>query len=101
MPISGLVITLGDDEAACEAAMKALSVNTFITLGNREGYRLPIVVETPDSEVDRDVWDWLQALPGVRFVDVACVHFTDEEHGSAEESAIESQGQGHDETTGQ
>ena len=101
MPISGLVITLGDEEAACEAAMKALSVNRFITLGKREGYRLPIVVETPDSEVDRDLWDWLHELPGVRFVDVACVHFTDDEDGSAEASTIRSQGHGHDETTGQ
>lgn len=101
MPISGLAITLSDDHAAREAAMTSLRAHSLITLGQREGHRLPIVVETPDSEVDRDVWDWLHALPGVRFVDVACVHFTDEEHGSAEESAIESQGQGHDETTGQ
>lgn len=82
MPISGLAITLNSDDALAQASVAALADHACITIGQREGHRLPIVVETASEEEDRDVWQWLHSLPGVQFVDVACVHFDDNQDGS-------------------
>jgi nitrate reductase NapAB chaperone NapD len=75
MPISGLVITLADDDARCDAALVALRQHGAITLGPQTGPRLPVVVETDSDDEDRQVWEWLQSLPGVLQVDVAMIHF--------------------------
>jgi len=77
MPISGLVITLSDDARLRDAALAELSHHPAVSLGPLTGQRLPIVVETPDSDADRDVWEWLSALPGITLVNIAVVHFTD------------------------
>jgi hypothetical protein len=75
MPISGLVITLTDDVDTGQAALAAMERHSAICVGQLTGLRLPIVVETPDSDADREVWEWLHTLPGVALVNVAVVHF--------------------------
>lgn len=78
MPVSGLVLTLGD---APGAALDALRTHPEIELGERFAAKQPIVVDTQTRARDREVWDWLRALPGVLHVDVACIHFDPPEQG--------------------
>jgi hypothetical protein len=78
VPVSGLVITLSEKDEERRAALSALQNESQIEVGEGAGRRLPIVVDTPSSIEDRRIWEWLHSLPGVRFVDVACVHFDDE-----------------------
>jgi nitrate reductase NapAB chaperone NapD len=75
MPISGLVLTLAEDATRRQAALAALEQHPAIRVGQPAGHRLPIVVETADSQEDVQIWDWLHTLPGVVLVDVVMVHF--------------------------
>jgi hypothetical protein len=79
MPISGLVVTLAELEVRRAAALTALADHPLITIGPQAGSRLPIVVETANEDIDRDIWEWLQSLPGVEQVDVAMIHFEKEQ----------------------
>ena len=47
--------------------------------GQRQSQRLPVVLDTPDKETDKRCWGWLNNLPGVHHVDVAFIHFEDED----------------------
>jgi hypothetical protein len=78
MPISGLVVTLAEDQAAQDAAVAAMSAHPAIEIGTRSFNQMPVVVETVDEEQDRLIWEWLHALPGVVMVVVALIHFDDE-----------------------
>ena len=86
MPISGLVITLSEKARERSVALAALAEDRRIEIGEATESRLPIVVDTPSSEEDRHVWEWLHNLPGVVFVDVACIHFDDEQHKDLSET---------------
>jgi hypothetical protein len=83
MPISGLLITLDRDPSKRTSAIAALQQHPSIDLGEGEDHRLPIVVDTPSSDDDRAVWDWLHEQPGITFVDVVYVHFDEDEHEEA------------------
>jgi hypothetical protein len=48
--------------------------------------RFFIVVETPDSEADRHVWEWLYSLPGVSQVEIAVIHFENEHDPGQDET---------------
>ncbi|TVQ62275.1 MAG: hypothetical protein EA379_05430 [Phycisphaerales bacterium] len=72
MPVSGLVLTLSRNDADRAAALTALDRREGVSIGEPQGHRLPIVVDTPCSEDDRAVWEWLHTLPGVLFVDLVC-----------------------------
>ena len=72
MPVSGLVLTLKNDGAGSSAVLAELRAHGSITLGDRAGHRLPIVVDTPGSDEDRAVWEWLHTLPGIAFVELVC-----------------------------
>lgn len=73
MAVSGLVLTVADGHA--EGVARVLREDPRITLGPPHGLRLPLVVETAGVVEDDEVWAWLHSIPGVRFVDVAFVHF--------------------------
>lgn len=73
MAISGLVITLEPSAAAAERAVRALSADPRIALGQRIGWRVPLVAETPSPAADADLWAALLATPGVQAVDVTFV----------------------------
>ncbi len=76
MPISGLVVTLSDDEQQSTEAMAALEADDRITVGDRQKNRLPIVAETGSiDEGHRLVRDELPDIEGVVFVDVVTVKF--------------------------
>lgn len=47
--------------------------------GPRHNQRLPVVLDTPDKETDKQCWGWINELPGVHHVDVAFIHFEDED----------------------
>lgn len=87
MSISGLVLTLENDPPLAESAIRVLSQDPRITLGDRAGERLAIVVETGSRFEDEEVYAALKSTPGVRFVDVAFVEF-----GSGEEGAGDADG---------
>lgn len=74
MAISGLVVTLADDETAAAGALAALGADPRLTLGERFGRRLAIVADTPSVHADRALWDELRGTPGVTYVDVTFVH---------------------------
>ncbi|WP_144057649.1 hypothetical protein [Novipirellula maiorica] len=83
MPISGLVVTLSDSEPERADALKSLRDDPRIELGINEpeqqhALRIPIVVDTHSNHEDKQVWKWLNELPGVVFVDVALVGFENE-----------------------
>ena len=75
MAISGLVLTLTDDDAQRAQAMLSLAALPELDLGDLAGLRLPVVADTPDRRADRDLFERLQAMPGVLFADVAYVWF--------------------------
>lgn len=84
MPISGLVITLAEDPQAAELAKQAVRGHPRFTCeAMPDPRRLPAVLDTPDRHTDREDWDWLNALDGVRQVDVVFIHF--EDHDAAAE----------------
>jgi hypothetical protein len=62
--------------------LAALADDPRISLGPQTSMRLPIVVETADEEEDREIWEWLRALPGVEQVDVAMIHFEESQDAS-------------------
>ena len=72
MPVSGLVLTLSRNDAHRVDALAALGRHPSVDVGEAQGSRLPIVVDTDNSEDDRAVWEWLHTLPGVLFVDLVC-----------------------------
>jgi hypothetical protein len=72
MPVSGLVLTLSSDAERTSAAISELRSHPSIVIGDLAGPKLPIVVDTPTSEDDRAVWEWLHSLPGIRFVELVC-----------------------------
>lgn len=74
MAISGLVVTLAEDDAAADATVTQLRADTRLTLGDRFGRRLALVADTPSIHADRDLWDELRETPGITNVDVTFVH---------------------------
>ena len=75
MPISGLVITLNSEESLAAPAIAAVAARTEFVVGDRNGRWLPVAMEARDDAQSRELHDWLQALDGVDFVDVASVNF--------------------------
>ena len=80
MLTSGLVVTLSSDPAEAAAAMTALRGRPEFTFGDRHDRWLPLVMETCGDAESREVHDWIQALRGVEFVDVAYVNFDGVHH---------------------
>lgn len=95
MPVSGLVVTLAPPpppETPPETpnasdrlrdssthVIEQIHQHPHLQVGPRQGQCLPVVVDTPDRETDKRCWLWLNGLPGVHHVDVAFIHFEDED----------------------
>ncbi len=84
MAISGLVVTLSGDCAKSGAAREAMEQHALLSLGEAHELKLPVVAETASKEDDLAVWNWLNGLDGVEFVDVVYVHM-EEGEGSGHE----------------
>lgn len=86
MPISALVVTLDAGERARRGVLYVLSRDPRVSVGEPVGERLPVVTETVTLEESEDVAEQLLQVPGIRFVDVVSVDFSDVAdvpHGSA------------------
>ena len=74
MWISSFIVTLqsAENAAEIEAALQALPV---FMLGERQGLRLPVVLEAHDGSTCKYWHEWVEQLPGVVQVEVAFVSF--------------------------
>ena len=75
MPVSGLVVSFAADAQLRESAIQLIRSEPRIEVGTFAHNKLAIVVDTTSSEEDKQLWEWLNTLPGVVFVDVALVGF--------------------------
>jgi hypothetical protein len=73
MAISGLVITLSENESAAHAALMSLESDPRLTMGECFGHRVAIVAETSSPDADQALWEALRSHPGIVNVDVAFV----------------------------
>lgn len=73
MAISGLVVTLRECAEAAESALRALSADSRLVLGERVGRCVPLVAETTSTTHDAELWQDLLATPGIESVDVTFV----------------------------
>lgn len=80
MPIGGLVVTLDPDPARRALAHGALASDPRLTLGEARGDRLPVVAETATLDEGEALFRQVSEVPGVIFVDVVSVDFSDQ-HG--------------------
>lgn len=79
MPISGLILTLNADTELAAQAVASVSERPEFMPGERNARWLPVAMEARDDAESRDLHDWLNALPGVDFVDVVYVNFDEDE----------------------
>ena len=100
MPVSGLVVTLTSPGIAPGASpgvstagnpsdavlipgaagvIETIRQHPNFQTGPRQAQRLPVVLDTPDKQTDKQCWAWINKLPGVHHVDVAFIHFDDED----------------------
>jgi len=78
MPISGLVVSFSDQTELREQAIAAIGRESRIEPGLFASNRMAVVIDTVSAEQDKQLWNWLTALPGVTFVDVVMVGFEDQ-----------------------
>lgn len=79
MWISSFVVTLPADEARTAALCEGIAAVPVFTLGERQGRRLPVVLEAADGSTARNWHQWVENLPGIVQVEVAFVSFEDVE----------------------
>lgn len=77
--VSGLIINFSTESGPPPATLEALLGHPFVQVGEGSGHRLPIVVETSDAEQTDSMWEWLHSLPGVTLIDLAFLHFDEDE----------------------
>jgi hypothetical protein len=73
MPVSGLVVSTADDEAA-KRVIKLIARDDSFTLGERIGSRLTVAITAVDGPTAERQHERLRQLPGVVKVDVAFVY---------------------------
>lgn len=84
MPVAGLVLTLAQDSRLASAVTHGLRLDPRITLGERNGQQLPVVVETQTIAEDETAFEELSRAPGVVLVELAYHDFSDiEDFGDA------------------
>ncbi|OJT23586.1 hypothetical protein BO221_16425 [Archangium sp. Cb G35] len=80
MPISSLVLTLDDSPELRASALREVARDPRITLGPPLEERwLPVVTETGSLPEGEALAESLRDVPGVSFVDVVMVDFSEEE----------------------
>jgi nitrate reductase NapAB chaperone NapD len=78
MSISGLIITLTEQPTESAIAIQRLSADGRFTLGRRERYLLPAVLEARSDFEAEEAVRWLTDVPGVLKVDVVYVRFAED-----------------------
>jgi nitrate reductase NapAB chaperone NapD len=79
MAVSGLILSFSTASGPPATTLEALRGHPSIQVGEASDHRLPIVVETSDSDQTSMMWEWLNSLPGVTLIDLAFLHFEDDE----------------------
>ena len=87
MPVSGLVATV-TPSAEVEAVCRTLQREPAVQLGQPEGRRIPLVVDTPDRDTDKRVWQRLSATPGLLNLDVVFVGFDEGQQPDCQNNPI-------------
>jgi hypothetical protein len=77
--ISGLVANLTADATLAHSALQAIKQHPALELGPQDGRRLPLVLETATPGESHELSEWLCELPGVEHIDVAFVHWDDDQ----------------------
>jgi nitrate reductase NapAB chaperone NapD len=77
VPISGLVIVFDSSEAMSDLAVEQLASHPSIVVGERDGDRVAIVVDSASKDHDVEIWEWIASLPGVSDIKIAFVGFDD------------------------
>lgn len=73
MPIRGMVVRLSEDCRVRAEALRAMSEEPLLVLGEVSGRWVPAVIET-DSELENlRMQRWLEAMPGVECLDVVYI----------------------------
>lgn len=65
--LSSLVISLSNDAELAAKTVREIADNAAITVEKQIGDYLPIAIESTDARL---IYQWLESLPGVRYVDV-------------------------------
>ncbi len=77
MPISGLVIVLDAPNGPFPDTLRELRAHAAIEVGEMTDHNIAIVVESTSNQHDREIWQWVQELPGVLDIRIAFVGFDD------------------------
>lgn len=73
MYTSGLVMTLDNNPATVETALKELIGVGPFRLGERRGRKQAVVLETDDPQSSQGWHEWASSLPGIEQVEVVFV----------------------------
>jgi hypothetical protein len=79
MVLSALVVTLSDDVDERAFALALLRGDKRIAIGDAEGTRVPVVLETSTAREGAQLAEALLDVDGVRLVDLVLADFSDEE----------------------
>ncbi|WP_390895543.1 chaperone NapD [Stieleria tagensis] len=75
MPISGLVVVFEGPTDRHADSLGQLASHPAIEVGQTNGHRCAIVIESHSKHQDQQLWEWVHSLPGVQNVSVAFVGF--------------------------
>lgn len=87
MPISSLVLHLAADADRTADLERTLRDDPRVTLGSREGARLPIVLDTADRAETHAIFETIASHSGARHVDVVFVEVDEDESADFPESS--------------
>lgn len=87
MPVSGLVVTLSEDDGFQQETIDAIVAEPRLEIGYIRGQRMAVVMDTRSADEDKELWSWLTALPAVLFVDVTLIGFEGDDNDAATETA--------------
>ncbi|MCA9217076.1 MAG: hypothetical protein KDB27_28605 [Planctomycetales bacterium] len=84
MPVSGLVVSLSSEKLPRDEALQEIRCEPRIIMGTLKDNRLAIVLDTDSQAEDQQLWNWLEALPGVVLVEVAFIGFETKQDSTSE-----------------
>lgn len=79
MSVSALVVTLSIQPDRANRVLRELEAHPQITVGELNGQKLPIVLDTPSVREDEAAFEWMNHLADVDHVDVVYIDFGDSE----------------------
>ena len=77
MPVLGAVVSLCEEGPQRQQALEFLAAHPAITVGAPQVQGLPVVVESSSRTEDREIWKALESQPGILFLALVYVDFSD------------------------